>query len=72
MTLGEAIDRYVSEHLQMGKTKRQVLKALRADPISNLDCRDLRSANLSELIARLGQDKQHQTVGNYIKRWATT
>lgn len=66
MTIGAAIERYVVEHQEMGKTKRQVLRALRADPIANMDCRDVRSPDLSELIARLGQDKQLQTVGNYM------
>ncbi len=66
VTVGDAIDRYVADHERMGKTKAQCLRTLRRDPIADVDCRDVGVVVLSDLIARLGEDKQPQTVGNYM------
>lgn len=66
VTLGGAIERYVREQKNIGRTKAQVLRALLDDPIAAEDCRDVRSEHIVSLAKRLGQDKAPSTVGNYL------
>ena len=70
-TLGNAIDRYLQDTRKaIGKTKAQVLDALRVDPISRLECIEVRSEDIVELARRLGETRKAQTVQNYISHLA--
>ena len=44
--LSDAIDRYVEDHSQVGKTKAQVLLAIKADEIADMDCAGIASDDL--------------------------
>lgn len=70
VTLGDAIERYTADLKTIGRTKAQVLRTLLRDPIADLDCRDVRSPELVDLVDRLSEDKLPQTVGNYMSHLA--
>jgi integrase len=66
-TLGDAIDRYIATSLkEIGGTKGQVLRTLRAHPIADKTCATIKSQQLIELAEELAQTRQPQTVGNYM------
>ncbi|MGY6246178.1 tyrosine-type recombinase/integrase [Bosea thiooxidans] len=66
-TLGDAIDRYTKEsRKEIGRTKSQVLKALKADDVAEVACADLTSQDIVALAGRLGRDKAASTVANYL------
>lgn len=66
-TLGAVIDRYVDESLKaIGRTKAQVLKAIKGYDISEMRCSQIRSADVISLARTLAQKVQPQTVGNYL------
>lgn len=65
--LGEAIDRYLAtSRKKIGKTKAQVLDALRAMPIAERRCADLKSQDIVVLAEELSIGRQPQTVANYL------
>jgi len=62
--LSVVIDRYLSESQhKIGKTKAQVLRTIKADPLAALPCAEIDSAELLAFFNRLGS--QPQTRGNY-------
>ncbi|ETX26647.1 hypothetical protein RISW2_21600 [Roseivivax isoporae LMG 25204] len=65
-TLGDVIDRYTTDHTGIGKTKAQVLRAIKADGISDMDCAKITSEDIVTFARRLGQTREPQTVGNYL------
>lgn len=66
-TVGDAIDKYVESSLKdIGRTKAQVLRAIRADELADLDCEDATSATLVAFAERLRESRAPQTVMNYL------
>lgn len=66
-TVGDAISKYVeSSQKEIGRTKAQVLRAIKADELADLDCAEATSAALVALAERLGRDRKPQTVMNYL------
>lgn len=66
-TLGDAIDRYVKEsRKQIGRTKAQVLEAIKRFPIADQHCEDIKSHDIVALATTLGQGRTPQTVANYL------
>jgi integrase len=66
-TLGDAIDRYIdTSRKKIGNTKAQVLAALRAMPIAEMRCSDIKSQNIVDLAEELSAGRKPQTVGNYM------
>lgn len=66
-TLAHTIQRYTEEtKREIGRTKAQVLKALKAMPIAEKRCSTIRSSDIVELAATLVVGRQPQTVGNYL------
>lgn len=67
-TLEEAIDRYVKEmSKKIGRTKSQVLDAIKTDDIAALGCADVTSDQLVAYARRLlAGGRQPSTVGNYM------
>jgi integrase len=66
-TLADAIDRYIGESRhQIGKTKAQVLSALKQDEIAGMACAEIGSADIIALTHRLSEGRQPQTVQNYL------
>jgi integrase len=68
-TLGEVIDRYVDESKRaIGKTKTQVLRAIKIYDIAHLKCSAITSADIIVFAREL--KVQPQTVGNYLSHLA--
>ncbi len=66
-TLADAIDRYISESTRaMGRTKLQVLEAIKNHDISDRQCSDIRSQDIVAFAQTLAEKVQPQTVGNYL------
>ncbi len=66
-TLEQAINRYVeASRKEIGKTKAQVLEAIKRDSIAGMDCEDIRSRDIVAFAERLGVGRQPQTVLNYL------
>lgn len=66
-TLATAIDRYIDESRKaIGKTKAQVLEAIKAHPIADKRCAQIASDDLVDYAKFLGKARKPQTVGNYI------
>lgn len=66
-TLGDAIDRYSAESVrQIGRSKEQVLRSIRAHKIAALPCAAIRSHTLVDFARDLCRDRQPQTVGCYL------
>ena len=63
-TLGAAIDRYIAEKGGMGRTKAQVLKAIKNYPIAEMACSAVGSPEIVAFAQSL--PVQPQTVGNYL------
>ncbi|MGJ0509606.1 MAG: tyrosine-type recombinase/integrase [Methylocystis sp.] len=67
ITLSEAIDKYLAESRKsMGRTKTQVLKALKEFPIASSKCADIKSHHLVDLAKQLMEARSPQTVENYM------
>ncbi|MDO9524049.1 MAG: site-specific integrase, partial [Gemmobacter sp.] len=67
VTLAEAIDRYVEQSRQaMGRTKAQVLEAVKGYEIADMDCTEIRSEDLVSFASELGKGRKPQTVLNYM------
>jgi len=68
-TLADAIDRYVDESVrEIGRTKAQVLRSIKAYPIASMRCAAIKSADIIEFLRSL--TGQPQTVGNYASHLA--
>ncbi|WP_119390683.1 tyrosine-type recombinase/integrase [Taklimakanibacter lacteus] len=68
-TLAKAIDRYIEESVkQIGRTKAQVLKAIKKFPIADMPCSTIKSKDIIEFMQSL--TAQPQTVGNYASHLA--
>jgi len=66
-TLSEAIDAYTADAGAIGKTKAQVLRALKEYDIAKMRMSEIRSHDVVELARQLGDgDRQPQTVQNYL------
>lgn len=66
-TLGEAIDRYIREsRKEIGRTKAQVLRAIKGYAIAELPCSEITNAQIAAFMQDLGQERQPSTVGNYV------
>lgn len=70
-TLAMAIDRYVAESLKaIGRTKAQVLRAIKSYDIADKRCEDITSADIFEFARELSGKVQPQTVANYLSHLA--
>lgn len=66
-TVGDAIDLYVKQSLkEIGRTKAQVLEAIKGDDIAAIRARDVTSADIVAYGRRLSEGRKPQTVGNYM------
>ncbi|MFT4149225.1 MAG: site-specific integrase [Paracoccaceae bacterium] len=66
-TLSEAIDEYVRESIkEIGKTKAQVLTAIKGHSIAAMECAEIRSHDIVSFATDLSKKVQPQTVGNYM------
>ena len=68
--LSNAIDRYIEDHAAMGKTKTQVLRAIKTDPIAFMDCASITSQEIVENARRLGKARTPQTVMDYLSHFS--
>lgn len=67
--LAKAIDRYIEESVkEIGRTKAQVLKAIKKHPIVEMPCSTIKSKDIIEFLQSL--TSQPQTVGNYASHLA--
>lgn len=65
--LSQVIDRYTDETIKaIGRTKAQVLRAIKNYDIADKLCSYIGSADLVDLARQLNKDKQPQTVANYM------
>jgi integrase len=69
-TLSDVIDQYIKEsRKEIGRTKAQVLRAIKAAPLGGMVCSEIDSATLTQFAQGLGV--QPQTVGNYLAHLAS-
>lgn len=70
-TLADAIDKYVKEKSEMGRTKAQVLGSIKEYKIASMDCAAIKSSHIVAFAGELLEgERQPQTVGNYISHLA--
>jgi hypothetical protein len=68
-TLGSVIDRYTEESIKdIGRTKTQVLRAIKRYDIANRQCSTITSADIIAFANQLVSKVTPQTVGNYLSR----
>jgi integrase len=66
-TLAEAIDRYTDESLKaIGRTKAQVLGAIKNFDVADKRCSEIHSSDLVALARQLAKTRTPQTVANYM------
>ncbi|AWN44569.1 site-specific integrase [Methylobacterium durans] len=66
-TLAEVIDRYVGDSRRpLGRTKAQVLKAIKGYDIAGKSCSAISSAEVVAFASELSAGRQPQTVSNYL------
>lgn len=66
-TLADAIDKYIStSRKEIGRTKSQVLEAIKEMPIARKRCADIRSQELVDFAEQLSAGRVAATVGNYM------
>lgn len=72
--LADVIDRYTTESLrQIGRTKAQVLRAIKNHPIAMMRCSKIRSADVVAFARDLNEGgRKPQTVSNYLSHLAAT
>lgn len=69
--LGDAISRYVTEsRREIGRTKSQVLEAIKRERIAALACDRVTSVDIVDLATALSARMKPQTVGNYLSHLA--
>lgn len=67
ITLADAIDRYIKESVrEMGRTKAQVLKAIKTYDIAEMNCEDIESRHIVAFAREMQTDRTPQTVSNYL------
>lgn len=64
--LADIIDRYTADHTGIGKTKAQVLRAIKDDEIAEMDCARIASEDVVSFARRLSATRKPQTVLNYL------
>lgn len=65
--LADVIDRYTTESLAaIGRTKAQVLRAIKADPLAAMRCSRITSADVVAFANRISGQRKPQTVQNYL------
>ncbi|THK38677.1 site-specific integrase [Ensifer sp. MPMI2T] len=65
--LADLIDRYVNEHeKEMGRTKAQVLRAIKEYDLAAMDTAAIESGHIYEFARTLHQKMKPQTVANYL------
>ena len=70
--LGAVIDRYIAESRRsLGKTKAQVLRAIKGFDIAEKRCSQIGSAEIVAFAQELSKGRQPQTVGNYLAHLGT-
>jgi integrase len=65
-TLAMAIDRYTTDQRHIGRTKAQVLGAIKGYPIAEMKCSEIKSHDVVELARTLAEGRTPQTVQNYL------
>lgn len=66
-TLADAIDAYLEvSRKKIGRTKAQVLAAIREDALAQLACDRVTAADIVAYAERLGASRKPQTVNNYL------
>ena len=66
-TLSAAIDIYVTEDLKgIGKTKTQVLRAIKSYDIADMPCAEITSQDIVQFDKELAVGRAPSTVGNYM------
>lgn len=71
ITLADAIDKYISEsRKEIGRTKRQVLEAIKTFHLAGLACDKIASHDIVAFAQELSDGRQPQTVGNYLAHLA--
>lgn len=71
ITLADAIDKYTTESFDgIGRTKAQVLRAIKRHKIADMKCESIESRHISEFASDLVKTMQPQTVGNYLSHLA--
>lgn len=70
-TLADAIDKYTAtSRKKIGRTKEQVLRAIKDYDIANMAAAAIRSENIVSFAEELSNGRQPSTVGNYISHLA--
>lgn len=71
VTLTDAIDKYTTEsRKEIGRTKAQVLEAIKAHSIASLACDKIASRDIVALATDLSKGRKPQTVANYLSHLA--
>lgn len=66
-TLADAIDTYIADDARgIGRTKEQVLKAIRLHELGGKECGTIGSADIVAFARDLSKERQPQTVSNYL------
>jgi integrase len=69
--LRDVIDKYVdTSRKEIGRTKAQVLKAIKAYPLADMECGEIGSTEIVSFATELGKDRKPQTVANYLSHLA--
>lgn len=72
VTLAAIVDRYTDESLkETGRTKAQVLRAVKKYDIGKMNAADIRSEHIVGFARELATNRQPQTVGNYLSHLAS-
>jgi integrase len=67
VSLADVIDRYVEETLsEIGRTKAQVLRAIKAYDIASMDVAKIASSDVVAFARELAKHRKPQTVSNYL------
>lgn len=70
--LSDAIDKYVESSLkEIGRTKGQVLSAIKQFPIADKECSTITSQDIVKFAELLNDGREPQTVGNWISHLAS-
>lgn len=70
--LSDAIDKYIETSLrEIGRTKGQVLNAIKSFPIADKECSSITSQDIIKFAAFLNDGREPQTVGNWISHLAS-
>lgn len=65
-TLADAIDHYVKATANIGRTKAQVLRTIKAHDLADMACGEIGSRDVVAFAEALGKSVKPQTVGNYL------